>query len=86
MKRWAELRKVIGGMLTVGSCWQIWECFNALLNGWDYAFPFKVLILGGGDIWIALDVWITLILAAYIMGSYASSSASRGLRLAKRSS
>jgi len=70
----ARLIKTVGGMLTVGACWQIWECFNALLNGWPYAFPFKVLVLAQGDIWVALDFWIACIIAAYIMGSYPGSS------------
>lgn len=66
----ATLRKMLGFGLTVGSLWQIWECIMALQNGWPYGFPFMLLVFEGGRIWVAMDFWITVIIAAYIIGAY----------------
>lgn len=64
MKRTAIL--IALGMLFYGSLWQTWECVMALMNNWPYAFPFKLLILHQGDIWVVADFWITLAALSFI--------------------
>lgn len=67
---WRLIRKILGAMLTIGAAWQLYDCATSLVNGWPYAFPFRILVLTGLEIYLAMDFWVAVLVAAYILGAY----------------
>lgn len=62
-------------IILAGSLWQLEVTVNSLLNQWDYAFPFQIIVFPYfSDIWIARD-WLTAsnILSAVVLLGWASS-------------
>lgn len=52
----------------MASLWQINIAVDCLLNGWSYAFPFRIKVIPLKDVWLALDFYYFLIgLAALVL-------------------
>ena len=69
-ERLRHIRKVIGGILTVLGLWLWWESYKMTVD-WAkrhelYPLPFYVAYVPH---WFAVDLAITLVIVAYIIGA-----------------